>query len=149
MTVFTKMTNQQVRDFGRNEASTHQRNVQGQEMIHVVVDFSNTGANANTIGKDWLIALDADAALALEFGITIAQAGEMTLKDQEYFLSNIEYIALIPNVDVSVLAYLQSPTHKETAPAALIYYRPSACLWRRYVEGALASTVIVHVGFSR
>ena len=149
MTVFTKMTNIQVRDFGRNEASTHQRNVQGQEMIPVVVDFSNTGANANTIGKALLLALDADAALALEFGITIAGSGEMLLKDQEYFLSNIEYIALIPNVDVDVLAFLQSATHKETAAAAVIYYRPSACLWRRFVEGVGASAVVVHVGFSR
>ena len=149
MTVFTKMTNEQVRNFGRSEASTHQRNVQGQEMIPVIVDLSVVGALANTLGKALLIALDNDAALAAAFGITIAQSGEMLLTDQKYFLSNIEYTAIIPNVAVDVLSYLQSGTHKEVAPAGLIYYRPSACVWRQYMQGVGASSVVVHVGFSR
>lgn len=139
----TILTDALIKAFDRTQMQTHQRNVQGSISVPVNVDLT---AGPMTLGRALLEAVNARPLLAAEFLITIAGAGQMTLQDEKFFLSNIEYCAIIPPTDVLYSAYDTTSVDVATIPGGEGTYKP-VCGWYRSIVSGPAN-VIVEVGYS-
>jgi len=112
----------------------HQRNVQSNRFIPIIVDLSVE----ITLGRALLDAIANNSNLEDIF----------KTDDEIRILQSIEYCAFVaPNVDIQIRAYAGSTTHKRIAPATEVTYLPVAAVIRNYCFGdALATAIQIDVG---